>query len=152
MEFQPENLSPWRFTKTLWNIRTKLARLNGSVYTTSSDKDKVGVISNKSENQFQLNNIINSEIVNTIEYNNLKLNSNISDNTFALISLSKIMIISKNLKINETLDLDDITNKMIKHSPQIIFILLCNTMNKILELKNFPFEWKMIAIIDILKP
>ncbi|GFW26973.1 probable RNA-directed DNA polymerase from transposon BS [Trichonephila clavipes] len=58
----------------------------------------------------------------------------------------------KNLKVNKVPGLDNINNKMIKHFSLKTIIILTYLINKILQLRHFPNNWKTAIVFPINKP
>ncbi|GFY29796.1 probable RNA-directed DNA polymerase from transposon BS [Trichonephila clavipes] len=58
----------------------------------------------------------------------------------------------KTLSNNKAPGKDNITNKMVKHFPLKIILLLTFLINKILLLRHFPNNWKIAIVFPIKKP
>ncbi|GFX45949.1 probable RNA-directed DNA polymerase from transposon X-element [Trichonephila clavipes] len=146
--------SLWQCQKFFRKKRSSIPNLTSSSGPACSDDQKANLLAITLKDNFTENERPNGEypIDNTITTTLENFFSHPPPLPIAPTDPDEVLNYIKTLSNNKAPGKDNITNKMVKHFPLKIILLLTFLINKILLLRHFPNNWKIAIVFPIKKP
>ncbi|GFX27025.1 probable RNA-directed DNA polymerase from transposon X-element [Trichonephila clavipes] len=146
--------SLWQCQKFFRKKRSSIPNLISSSGPACSDDQKANLLAITLKDNFTENERPNGEypIDNTITNTLENFFSHPPPLPITPTDPDEVLNYIKTLSNNKAPGKDNITNKMVKHFPLKIILLLTFLINKILLLRHFPNNWKIAIVFPIKKP
>lgn len=158
------NSKLYRISKTLRKkncnlIPTLYVTRNNETITLLTNSEKADTLSEQFKAAHEITATMRNPIHESLVHNDLsrleqEYNIAFSANHYKtlLTTPKEIKSTIKFLKNNKAPGIDGIMNKLLKHLPKKMLVLLTYLFNSIFKFSYFPIEWKKAKIVAILKP